>query len=68
MELKKQEENYKSQISGLKCNKECTCHVVRDGSKSTKVRLIDLKISKHGERHGWRFCKQTKKQCTADGL
>ena len=59
LELKKQEANYESQITGLKCNKECTRHVFRDGNKSSKVRLIYLKISKHGERHGWCFCKQT---------
>ena len=68
MELEKQEANYESQITGLKCNKECTRHVFGDGNKSTKVRLIDLKISKHGVRHGSAFCKQTKKQFTADGL
>ena len=59
LELTKQEANYESQITGLKSNKECTRHVFRDGNKSSKVRLIYLKISKHGERHGWCFCKQT---------
>ena len=59
LELTKQEANYESQITGLKSNKECTRHVFRDGNKSSKVRLIDLKISKHGERHGWCLCKQT---------
>ena len=59
LELTKQEANYESQITGLKSNKERTRHVFRDGNKSSKVRLIYLKISKHGERHGWCFCKQT---------
>ena len=59
LELTKQEANYESQITGLKSNKECTRHVFRDGNKSSKVRLIYLKISKHRERHGWCFCKQT---------
>ena len=59
LELTKQEANYESQITGLKSNKECTRHIFWDGNKSSKVRLIYLKISKHGERHGWCFCKQT---------
>ena len=44
LEVKQQEANYESQITGLKCNKECTRDVFRDENKSTKVRLIYLKI------------------------
>ena len=43
LEVKQQEANHESQITGLKCNKECTRGAFRAGNKSTKVRLIYLK-------------------------
>ena len=52
MEVKKQEANYESQISGLKCNKQCTRDVFRDGNKSSKALLIYLKVLKYGEKRG----------------
>ena len=57
--VKEQEANYESQLTGLKCNKECTRDVFRDGNNSTKVRLLYLKISKHDERLGLFFCRET---------
>ena len=52
MEVKKREANYELQISGLKCNKQCTRYVFRDGNKASKALLIYLKVLKYEERRG----------------
>ena len=68
LEVKKQEANYDSQLSSLKCNKKCTCDTFRDRKKSSKVQLIYWKILKHGERLAWCFCQQTKRKKAKAGL
>ena len=52
LEVKRQERTYESQISGLKCNQQCTPNVFRDCNKSSKVRLISFKKLKHRQRRG----------------
>ena len=52
LDAKKQENNYEPRISSLKCNQQCTPDVFRDGNKSSKVLLVQLKISNHGQKCG----------------
>ena len=49
LEGEKQEAIYESQISRLKCNKHCTGDVFKKLNQSSKVRLIFLEVSKHGQ-------------------
>ena len=56
-------------MSSLKCNKQGTRDVFRDGNKWSKVwQIIYLKILKQGEMCGWCVCKQTKTKGTVDAF
>ena len=46
----------------LKIQPKCTPDVFRDGNKSSKLLLIQLKILKHGERYCWFLWNGTQKK------
>ena len=49
-------------IIQLKIQPKCTPDVFRDGNKSSKFLLIQLKILKHGERYCWFLWNGTQKK------
>ena len=49
-------------IIQLKIQPKCTTDVFRDGNKSSKLLLIQLKIWKHRERYCWFLSKETQKK------
>ena len=49
-------------IIQLKIQPKCTPDVFRDGNKSSKLLLIQLKILKHGERYCWFLWNVTQKE------
>ena len=59
LKVKYRQANNESQITGLKCNKECTHGFFRDVNKSTKERLVFLKTSKREERHASFLSRET---------
>ena len=65
VDVRKQEGNYEQLLYSLKCNQQCTPDAFRDGKKSSKVWLIQLKILKRGGRCCWSFCKQAKRKKVA---
>ena len=49
-------------IIQLKIQPKCTPDVYRDGNKSSKVLLLQVKILMHGERCCWVFWKKTQRK------